>query len=203
MSPKAYLVALFATILAACATPSVAQAPPPAERYVLDGAHTQVTFSVSRFGFTHIFGRFDNVAGVVMLDQAHPENSSVTATIQTASISSGDATRDEHLRGTRWFDAAQFPTMQFHSSSVRLTGERTADIVGDLTLHGVTNPVTLSVTLNQIGRNPADGSQAAGFSATGTVSRAQFGMNTAPQLIGDEVRINIEALGGAATPPAQ
>lgn len=196
---------LLAAALAACVTPDLAQAQSSAsqtQQYALDPAHTQVTFSVSRFGFTHIFGRFDAVAGELNLDQAHPENSRVEATIQTASISSGDATRDEHLRSARWFDAAQFPTMQFHSTSVRRTGDQSAEIDGELTLHGVTQPVTLMASLNQIGRNPANGGQAAGFSATATVSRAQFGMNTAPQLIGDEVRITIEAL-AVVTPPAQ
>ena len=123
----------------------------------------------------------------------------MTATIQTASLSSGDATRDEHVRGARWLDAAQFPTMEFRSTSVRRTGEQTAEVTGDLTLHGQTHPVTLTVSLNQIGRNPAGG-QAAGFSATGTLSRTAFGVgaNVPTSLIGDEVRITIEALGAAA-----
>lgn len=202
MRAFALTLALFAT--AACATPDAAQAQaqaPAAQQYVLDPAHTQVAFSIERFGFTFILGRFDTVEGALLLDQARPENSNVTATIQTASVSSGNATRDEHLRSARWLDAAQFPTMQFRSTSVRRTGDQSAEVTGDLSLHGATHPVTLTVSLNQIGRNPANGSQAAGFSATGTLSRAQFGMNTAPQLIGDEARINIEAL--SVVPAAQ
>lgn len=207
MRALALALALLAT--AACATPDTAQAQPQAQapaqaqQYALDPAHTQVAFSIERFGFTYILGRFDTVEGAVTLDQANPQNSSVTATIQTASVSSGNATRDEHLRSPRWLDATQFPTMAFRSTSVRRTGDQSAEVIGDLTLHGATHPVTLTVSLNQIGRNPANGGQAAGFSATGTLSRAQFGMNTAPQLIGDEVRITIEALSVVPTPPAQ
>jgi polyisoprenoid-binding protein YceI len=211
MRSNGLLFVLFAAAaLAGCATPSAAQAqgaqaPLQSQNYVLDSAHTQITFSISRFGFTHILGRFDAVAGAVTLDQVHPENSNVTATIQTASLSSGDATRDEHLRSARWLDAAQFPTMQFHSTAVRRTGDQTAEIAGELTLHGATHPVTLAVSLNQIGRNPANGGQAAGFSATGALSRTQFGVGAGvpTTLIGDDVRISIEALAAAAATPAQ
>jgi len=202
------LFSALAMFAVACATPAATQAQPQqapaaqATQYTLDGAHTQVAFSIERFGFNYVLGRFDTIAGSVNLDQANPERSSVTATIQTASVSSGNATRDEHLRAERWLNVAQIPTMEFRSTSVRRTGESTAEVVGDLTLRGVTAPVTLNVTLNQIGRSPSNGAQAAGFSATGTISRAAFGLTTAANLIGDEVRITIEALGQAATAPA-
>lgn len=199
--------ALFAVAVAACATPQAeaqngAQAA-AAERYVLDGAHTQVAFSIERFGFTFVLGRFETIEGEIMLDQANPERSSVNATIQTGSISSGNATRNEHLQGEIWLNAAQFPTMTFRSTSVRRTGETTAEVTGDLTIRGITQPVTLAVTLNQIGRNPANGGQAAGFSATTTISRTAFGVGVPrppTTLIGDEIRITIEALGDR--PPA-
>ena len=97
-------------------------------------------------------------------------------------------------------NAAQFPTMTFRSTAVRVTGERTAEVDGDLTIKGTTRPVTLQVSLNQIGRSPSNGAQAAGFSATATISRAAFGIVTAPNLIGDEIQITIEALG--ERPPA-
>lgn len=193
----------FVALLAACATPdaAIAQAgapTQPASQYALDPAHTQVAFSIERFGFNHVLGRFDVVAGAVTLDDAHPERSSVTASVQTASVSSGNALRDEHVRSPRWLDAAQFPTMEFRSTAVRRTSDNTAEVTGDLTLHGATHPITLTVTLNQRGRSPANGAQAAGFSATGVLSRAQFGIVTAPNLIGDEIRITIEALGEQA-----
>jgi polyisoprenoid-binding protein YceI len=163
--------------------------------YVLDPAHTQVGFTIDRFGFNNVLGRFEDVSGEVVLDDANPANSSVHAVIQAASIDSGNDTRDGHLREPRWLNVAQFPTMEFRSTSVRLTGERTAEVTGGLTLLGQTHPVTLNVTLNQLGAAPNNQRQSAGFTATGTLSRATWGSTLASQLIGDQVSIHIEALG--------
>lgn len=162
--------------------------------YTLDPVHTQVAFSIERFGFNHVLGRFDQVAGELVLDEANPAASSVHATIQVASVSSGDVTRDGHLRGDHWLNAAAFPTMEFRSTSVRLTGENRAEVIGNLTLLGQTHPVTLAVTLNRLGDAPNNQRRSAGFSATGSLSRAAWGSTTAPNLIGDAVSIQIEAL---------
>ena len=97
--------------------------------YVLDPAHTQVGFSIDRFGFNRVLGRFEDVTGEIVLDEANPANSSVRAVVQIASVDSGSDTRDGHLRGERWLNAAQNPTMEFRSTSVRRTGERTAEVV--------------------------------------------------------------------------
>jgi polyisoprenoid-binding protein YceI len=181
---------IFAAVLA---TAGAASAEPVT--YALDPAHTQVAFSIDRFGFNHVLGRFEDVSGELVLDEANPANSSVRAVIQIGSIDTGNDTRDGHLRGERWLKADQFPTMEFHSTSVRLTGERTAEVTGDLTLLGQTHPVTLNVTLNQIGDSPSDRRRSAGFSATGSLSRAAWGSTGAANLIGDAVAIQIEALG--------
>ncbi len=170
--------------------------------YVIDPAHTQVAFSIDRFGFNRVLGRFDEVAGEIVLDEANPANSSVRTSIQIASISSGNPTRDEHLRAERWLNAAQFPTMEFRSTSVRLTGERRAEVTGNLTLLGQTHTVTLDVTLNRLAESPSNRLPSAGFSATGTLSRSAFGSAGAANLIGDAVAINIEALAQVPAPPA-
>jgi polyisoprenoid-binding protein YceI len=165
--------------------------------YVLDPAHTQAAFTIERFGFNNVLGRFEDVSGELVLDEANPAASSVRATIQIGSVDSGNDTRDEHLRAERWLNAAAFPTMEFQSTSVELTGERTARVVGNLTLLGQTHPVTLDVTLNRIGQTPNNQRQAAGFTATGSLQRSAWGSTIAGQLIGDEVAIRIEALGVA------
>lgn len=162
--------------------------------YVLDPAHTQVAFSIDRFGFNRVLGRFEQVSGEVTLDEESPANSSVRATIQVASVDSGDDTRDGHLREQRWLNAAQFPTMEFRSTSVRLTGERTAEVTGELTLLGQTHPLTLEVRLNRVGESPTNRRRSAGFSATGSLSRSTWGSTLAQNAIGDEVSITIEAL---------
>lgn len=170
--------------------------------YSLDPAHTQVAFAIDRFGFNRVLGRFEDVTGELILDEANPANSSVQATIQVASVDSSNDTRDEHLRGDRWLNAAQFPTIGFRSTAVRMTGERTAEVTGDLTMLGQTHPVTLNVTLNNIGAPPnAPQRRQAGFSATGSLTRSTWGSTAAqnPGMIGDAVSITIEAL---AVPPA-
>ena len=162
--------------------------------YTLDPAHTQVAFTIERFGFNNVLGRFETVSGEVVLDQANPAASSVHAVIQVGSVDSSNDTRDEHLRGERWLNATQFPTMEFRSTSVRITGENRAEVIGDLTLLGQTHPVTLDVRLNRTGPLPNNQRQAAGFTATGTLQRSAWGSTGAAQLIGNDVSIRIEAL---------
>lgn len=162
--------------------------------YALDPSHTQVAFSIDRFGFNRVLGQFDTVEGELVLDEANPANSSVRAVVQIGSLSAGNTTRDEHLRGARWLNAEQFPTMSFQSTSVRLTGENRAEVTGNLTLLGQTHPLTLDVTLNRIAEAPNNNRRTAGFSATGTLDRTAWGLATAPNLIGNSVSIQIEAL---------
>lgn len=162
--------------------------------YALDPAHTQVAFSIDRFGFNRVLGQFDSVEGQLILDEANPANSSVRATVQIASVSSGNATRDEHLRGARWFNAEQFATMSFESTSVRLISDTRAEVTGNLTLLGQTHPLVLDVTLNRIADSPNNNRRTAGFSATGTLDRTQWGLATAAGMIGNNVTISIEAL---------
>lgn len=170
--------------------------------YEIDPAHTQVAFRIDRFGFNSVLGQFDQVSGQIILDEANPAASSVTAVIQVASISSGNATRDEHLREPRWLNAAQYPTIEFRSTNVRLIDRNNAEVTGNLTLLGQTHPVTLQVRLNRLGALPNNQRQAAGFSATGRLSRSMFGSTTGPNLIGDLVQIEIEALGVVPATPA-
>jgi polyisoprenoid-binding protein YceI len=168
--------------------------------YTLDPAHTQVAFRIDRFGFNSVLAQFDSVEGQVILDEANPANSSVRAVIQTASISAGDPTRDEHLREPRWLNAAGFPTITFESTSVRIISDTRAEVTGNLTLLGQTHPATMEVTLNRMGPLPNNQRQAAGFSATGTLTRSTWGSATGASVIGDAVRFEIEAL---AVVPAQ
>lgn len=162
--------------------------------YALDPAHTQVAFSIDRFGFNRVLGQFDTVEGELILDEADPDNSSVRAVVQIASISAGNATRDEHLRGARWLNAEQFPTMTFESTSVRLISETRAEVTGNLTLLGQTHPLTLDVTLNRIADSPNNNRRTAGFTATGTLDRTVWGLATGAGAIGNSVTIQIEAL---------
>ena len=164
------------------------------ETYTIDSAHTHAQFKVMRFGFNNIFGEFRDVEGSIALDEAAPENSAVNVEIAIASVESGDDTRDGHLVGPLWFNAAEFPTMSFNSTAVKQHDETTATVTGDLTVHGVTKPVSLEVTLNKLGTDPATKKKAVGFSATTTIKRSDFGMETAMALIADDITIQIETL---------
>jgi len=176
--------------MAAAATPVLAQ-----DAYELDPAHTQVVFSVDRFGFTTIFGSFMTAGGTILLDTEAPENSSVTAHVDTASVFLGHATRDEHVAGQFWLNAEAHPQLTFESTRVAMTGEDSADVTGTLTLWGEPREVTFDVTLNQMGIDPATQRQAAGFTITGTINRADWGHETAAAIVGSDIAIRIEALG--------
>lgn len=193
MRALALIITLFAV--------GAAQAEPVT--YVIDPAHTQVSFSVNRFGFSHVMGRFDGATGEIVLDEANPANSSVSATIQTGGVTLGDTTRDEHLRGKSWLNTAAFPTIAFRSTAVRLTGGQNAEVTGDLTLLGQTHPITLEVRLNRIGQLPNNQLRGAGFSATATLPRSVWGSRTAAALIGEDVEIRIETLGSVPAQPAK
>ena len=195
-------------LLAACAahggvsaqnSPAPAPALAPAIAYTLDPAHTQVSFSVERFGYSRVYRFFDDITGEVMLDPAHPERSSVRATIPIASLDTGNAERDGFLRGQFWLKGDSFPTMEFRSTSVRYVGGQQAEVTGELTLAGVSAPATMMVTLNNQGVDPHTRRQAAGFSATGVLQRSTFGIRTAPP-IGNEVRFSIEAFALSGDP---
>jgi polyisoprenoid-binding protein YceI len=166
-----------------------------ADKFLLDPTHASVLFGVSHLGFSKTFGRFNKVEGAFTLDADAPEKSSVVVTMDAASLDTNHEKRDEHLRGKDFFDVAQFPALTYKSTSVKLTGEKTAIVTGDLTMHGVTKSVPLDVTLVNVGPNPMDPTKTkivAGFSARGTLKRSEFGMGYAAPVLGDDVEIIIE-----------
>ena len=164
-----------------------------ADRYILDPEHTQVMFKADRFGLSNTFGSFAEVSGELMLDEAHPEKSTVTATIKVASLRSDNETREGHLKSDSWLDAESFPEITFASTNVVVDGE-TAKVTGDLTVHGITKDVTLDVALKKIGTDPVSKKKAAGFSATASVNRHDYGVSIAQALIGADISIMIETL---------
>jgi polyisoprenoid-binding protein YceI len=123
-------------------------APPAAfaETYKIDAARSRIAFSVHQFVST-VRGDFHRFSGTIEVDREHAERSSVTARISVASIDSKIQKRDHHLLSSEFFDAAKFPEITFKSRSVKQTGEHSGDVIGDLTMHGVTKPMTLHVKL--------------------------------------------------------
>ena len=162
-----------------------------AEKYEIDPTHTQVQFTYSHLGFSNITGRFDQVQGDFRFDIADPTQSSVSITIPVQSISTGVDKLDEHLLKADFFDAAQFPTATFTSTGVTAAGEGKLAVAGDLTIHGVTRPVVLDVTINKIGEHPMRKRPAAGFDARATLKRSDFGVGAYVPMVGDEVTLSI------------
>lgn len=181
----ALAAALFATSLS---TPAVA-AP---QSYQFDKAHTHILFFIDHLGFSKMVGQFRGFDGTLDFDPADPAASSVSVSIQVASVATDVEKLDEHLRKPDFFDAEKFPTMTFASTSVAAAGEGKLKVVGNLTLLGVTKPVTLDVTVNKAGPHPFTKAPAAGFSITGSIKRSDFGMNFMQGMLGDEVAIRIE-----------
>ena len=177
---------VLATLIAAASFSAQA-----ADKYDIDPTHTQVQFTYNHLGFSNITGRFDEVKGDFLFDAADPTKSSVSITIPVASISTGVAKLDEHLLKADFFDATQFPTATFKSTGVTAAGEGKLAVAGDLTIHGVTRPVVLDVTINGIGEHPMRKLPAAGFDATATIKRSDFGVGAYVPAVGDEVTLSI------------
>ncbi|NUS39536.1 MAG: YceI family protein [Lysobacter sp.] len=179
-------------LAALLATAGIATASPT--RYDLDPNHTQVRFGWTHFGFSHQAGRFDKVDAQFRFDPADPTKSSVAVTIPVASIDTGVPALDEHLRSSDFLDAAKYPTATFKSTHVETAGPKALKVTGDLTLHGVTKPVVLDVTINQVGpypMGPAGGRPAAGFDATATIKRSAFGIDKYVPNVSDDITLSI------------
>jgi polyisoprenoid-binding protein YceI len=164
-----------------------------ADAYKLDAGHTSVTFQYTHFGFSHPTGKFMNAVGSVSLDEKTPANSSVQVSFDIAGVDTGVPALDTHLKSEAFFDATKFPTATFKSTKVVQTSATTADVTGDLTVHGVTKPVTLKVTLNKKDVHPMMKKVDAGFTATTTIKRSDFGMGAYVPAVSDQVDLYIEA----------
>ncbi|PHR87266.1 MAG: polyisoprenoid-binding protein [Blastopirellula sp.] len=163
---KTYLALLAILSLMTFATPSFA-----ADKFNIDPAHSWLNFSMNHGGFAPARGRFGDVSGTIVFDQDNVTNSSVVVEIKTSSIDTNHEARNKHLMSPDFFNAAEFPTLRFKSTSIKKTGENTGIITGDLTMVGVKNSVTLDAVFNK-----ADGDKV-GFSATAKIVPGDFGMS--------------------------
>ncbi len=176
--------------------PAASSAPDPAKvtggTYAVDPNHTQVLFGFNHMGFTHNMGIFARPTGSLVLDPKSPAQAKVEVTFPVDSIATGVPKFNDHLMSPDFFDAAKFPTATFKSKSVAVDG-RSADIVGDLTIKGVTKEVTLDANLVGVGPNPMSKKETVGFSATTTIKRSDFGLGMGIPMVGDAVELKIAA----------
>ncbi|MDY0008347.1 MAG: YceI family protein [Bdellovibrionales bacterium] len=197
------LMFLAAAPAAVVATSQAVAAKPDIDTYAFDTVHTQIFFSVSHLGFSFSTGSFTTFDGGFTFDAEKPEHSSVKVSIDAASLSLHDAKWEEHVKSADFLNAAEHPKITFHSTQVEKTGENTGRITGNLTLLGVTKPVTLDVIFNKAAVHPYTKQYVAGFSATGALNRSDFGMDYGLPGIGDEVNITLEVEGIRTEAPAQ
>lgn len=171
--------------------------------YELDAGHTQVVFAWNHFGFSNPTAQFGKIEGTLKFDPAAPTQATLSVTIPLASVNSNVAKLDEHLRDADYFDTAKYPNATFKSTKVEQGAAADKLIVtGDLTLHGVTKPLVLDVTINKVGKYPMRDAQAAGFDATGTIKRSEFGIDKYVPNISDDIKLRIttEAIAASGAP---
>lgn len=160
--------------------------------YVMDPAHTQVAFTVNHFGFNNYVGLFGMPTGTLTIDPAQPEKASLTVEIPMAEARTSSPKLNEHLQTPDFLDAAKYPMAKFVSTDIKVDGTD-AEITGNLTLHGVTQPVTIDAQFTGAGVHPMNKKLNIGFSGTTTIRRSAFGMDKFVPLVSDEVKLAITA----------
>ena len=171
-------------------------AAPLTRTWTIDASHTEVEFSVRHLMISNVKGRFGTVKGELTLDPTTPGKASIDVSIDVTSIDTREEKRDAHLRSPDFFDAGHFPTMAFTGGAFTGDPEGEFKLAGNLTIRGVTKPITLDVTFEGAGNDPWGGSRR-GFSPKGKLLRSAFGLEwnaaleTGGVVVGDEVKITI------------
>jgi polyisoprenoid-binding protein YceI len=160
-----------------------------AEAYAADPVHSSLVYRVKHMNATFFWGRFNNISGSFSLDEANPAASQFEFQVKADSIDTGNAKRDLHLKSPDFFNAVQFPTIGFKSQSVTKKADA-YEVVGELTLHGVTKPVTVKVVPTGMGKDQA-GRPIAGIEATLVIKRTDFGMSNMVGPLGDDVWVTV------------
>jgi polyisoprenoid-binding protein YceI len=181
---------ILALVLAAAAAPLFA-----ADTFTIDKAHSDASFTIRHF-VSKVHGRFGDFDGAIQIDAAKPEASSVVFTIKTASISTNDPKRDDHLRTPDFFDAAKFPELTFKSSKVAPAGKDRYDVTGTLTMRGVSKEITIPVAFLGYAKDPW-GNERAGFELSTKLNRKDYGINwnkvldAGGTMLGDDVDVTV------------
>jgi polyisoprenoid-binding protein YceI len=165
--------------------------PARADRYEFDKAHTNIMFYVNHLGFSDMVGLFTRFDGSFTFDRDHPEQSTVDVTLWPAGIRTSSELLDRKLQDNDFFNSDRFPTIHFVSTAIKITGKDSGDVIGNVTMLGVTKPAVLHVHLNKADYQPVTNLFVAGFKAEATIKRSDFGMNSYIPMVGDEVRLEV------------
>ena len=162
-----------------------------ANQYTIDPGHTFPSFEIDHLGFSTTRGRFNSTQGKLTLD-LDKKTGSVDIIINAASIDTGLDKLEEHLRGDEFFDVKRFPTLTFSGNKFNFTDDRLVSVNGNLTLHGVTLPVTLNVVRYKCGINVARLRQVCGAELQTQIKRSEYGISKGTPFVGDEVKLTIQ-----------
>lgn len=161
--------------------------------YVLDTSHASVVFTISHIGYSNYTGRFNVLDAQLHFDAKNPAKSTLKATVTPASVDTHNSTLEAELASKNWFNTDAFPEATFVSKSIVKSGPNKGKITGDLTLMGVTKPMTLDVVFNGGGNDPFAKKQKLGFSGHAVIKRSDFGMSAYIPTVADAVTLDIEA----------
>ena len=164
-----------------------ARASAPAGSYRVDGTHSSLVFRVSHMNLAPFYGRFNEISGTFEFDPNDASKLAIDVQIKAESIDTNSSRRDGHLKGPDFFNAKEFPTIRFKSSGATKIADKKYKVSGDLSLHGVTKPVTL--TVEHTGSGNQRGAEVQGFDVTGTIKRSEFEMKYMLNGLGDEIRL--------------
>jgi polyisoprenoid-binding protein YceI len=177
---------LLSSLLVAASLPALA-----AQKYDIDTTHTQVTFTWNHFGFSNPSATLEKISGDFQFDSADLSKSTISVTLPLEGLHTGVPKLDEHLKSADFFEAAKYPDITFKSTKVEKAGAEQLKVTGDLTVHGVTKPVTLAVKVNKIGDNPMVKAASAGFDADVTIKRSEFGVGAYVPNVSDAIKVHI------------
>lgn len=172
---------------------AVAQSATASDTWTIDPMHSQADFEVRHMGVSNVRGALSHITGTVKWDTKNPTKSIVSADIDTSTVNTGNDMRDKDLKSDHFFDIQKYPSMHFQSTAIRRSGNQW-QLIGDLTLAGVTKPVTLLVDGPVAPQKGMQGGLVSGLSATGTIRRSDFnfGSKFGPPMIGDDVKLTLD-----------
>jgi polyisoprenoid-binding protein YceI len=181
---------LFGAFVLVSALPALAQG---TSTWQIDPAHSNAQFTVRHLGISNVQGEFTKVAGTIQLNDQDPTKSSVTATVEMASVNTRNGDRDADLKSANFFDVAKYPTMTLTSKSISRTGDGKLQLTGDLALHGVTKEITFTIDGPSDAIKDPWGNMRRGASATAKVHRSDFGITKYPStMIGEDISITLD-----------
>ncbi len=173
-------------LISLAALPALAHA----DQYKVDPVHSSVVFRIKHLGVSYCYGRFDKASGTFSLDEQNPAASAIDVVVEAGSVDTANAQRDTHLRSADFFDATKYPTIRFVSTKVSRQGSGPYTVAGELTLHGVTKPITVEIEATGTGKGMM-GETRSGLETVFTIKRTDFGMDKMVGPIADDVRLMI------------